>query len=586
MANESLSAELERYKEHVKLQEERQNVDLETLMLEEESQSKMLLKQSDPTVLKKKDNIKLVNYALLNQLFKDFGKWFVSQQELSAEQAFWFQMSNPSNESSDLSPVKVDVPSKLPKASLVNTSLKKYKSHLAKFDFVVKTRITPSALIEAELIKKHNIVEKDKYNKLSKSYSKLEQHCISIELAMQLNKEIFQKNNTSMNQSEPTFNQMFKLNKWRVELQEKGTTIKKLKEQIKGVPETSTSGSVKRDIDEIETINIELVHRISKLITENENLKQTYKQLYDSIKPTHVRTKEHSEALIDQLNKKSVEISDLSAQLQEKVFVITALKNDLKKLKGKDAVDNVAHASNATTIPPEMYKLDPQCMFDANHDVCFLNVVNEMNMHAQSKSKSNKKSQSHYIWKPTGKIFTEVGLKWKPIGRTFTLVASVASPDLVVKSPAPVGSIGIPSSTSIDHDAPSSSISQTSLKTPSIVIPLCVEEVDHDIKIAHMDNTPYVDFPIPKLSFKVSSSQVVTTINVHSINQPHEVLGRLTKSHLIENVIGDPSRFVSMRKQLRTDAMWCYFDAFLTFVEPNIFKKEINEPSWIDAMQE
>ncbi|GJY62531.1 retrovirus-related pol polyprotein from transposon TNT 1-94 [Tanacetum coccineum] len=52
------------------------------------------------------------------------------------------------------------------------------------------------------------------------------------------------------------------------------------------------------------------------------------------------------------------------------------------------------------------------------------------------------------------------------------------------------------------------------------------------------------------------------------------------------NVIGDPSRFVSTRKQLETDAMWCYFDAFLTSVEPKNFKQAMTEPSWIDAMQE
>ncbi|GKD14035.1 hypothetical protein Tco_1198442 [Tanacetum coccineum] len=84
----------------------------------------------------------------LNQLSEDFAKCFVPQQELSAKQAFWFQMSNTSTESSDLSPVKVDVPSELPKVSLVNASLKKLKSHLAKFNFVVKTRNTHSALTE------------------------------------------------------------------------------------------------------------------------------------------------------------------------------------------------------------------------------------------------------------------------------------------------------------------------------------------------------------------------------------------------------------------------------------------------------
>nr|GEX35937.1 retrovirus-related Pol polyprotein from transposon TNT 1-94 [Tanacetum cinerariifolium] len=90
----------------------------ETLMLEEESRSKMLLKQSDPLVLEKKVNIKPVNYAVLNQLSEDFGKRFVPQQELFAEQAFWFQMSNHSTNSFDASPVKVDVPSELPKGLL------------------------------------------------------------------------------------------------------------------------------------------------------------------------------------------------------------------------------------------------------------------------------------------------------------------------------------------------------------------------------------------------------------------------------------------------------------------------------------
>ncbi|GKC12150.1 hypothetical protein Tco_1008932, partial [Tanacetum coccineum] len=79
-----------------------------------------------------------------------FSKHFVPQQELSAEQAFWFPMSNPSTDSSDASPVKVDVPSELPKVSLVNASLKKLKFHLAQFDSVVKKRTTPSALKEGE----------------------------------------------------------------------------------------------------------------------------------------------------------------------------------------------------------------------------------------------------------------------------------------------------------------------------------------------------------------------------------------------------------------------------------------------------
>ncbi|GKC84643.1 hypothetical protein Tco_1140360, partial [Tanacetum coccineum] len=59
----------------------------ETLMLEEESRSKIFLKQSDPMVLEKKVNIKPIDYAELNQLSEDFGKRFVPQRELSDEQA-------------------------------------------------------------------------------------------------------------------------------------------------------------------------------------------------------------------------------------------------------------------------------------------------------------------------------------------------------------------------------------------------------------------------------------------------------------------------------------------------------------------
>nr|GEW14002.1 hypothetical protein [Tanacetum cinerariifolium] len=57
----------------------------ETLMLAEESRSKMILKQQDPVVLEKKVNTTPVDYAALNQLSQDFKKQFVPQTELSAE---------------------------------------------------------------------------------------------------------------------------------------------------------------------------------------------------------------------------------------------------------------------------------------------------------------------------------------------------------------------------------------------------------------------------------------------------------------------------------------------------------------------
>ncbi|GJY22342.1 retrovirus-related pol polyprotein from transposon TNT 1-94 [Tanacetum coccineum] len=276
---------------------------------------------------------------------ENFGKCFVLQRELSDEQAL-----HPNTDQSSSSPVKIEAPQELSKhvdtqcfeiqdivnivvnsSSDINTSVNvnssldintsvNVNSSVAMNDSVNYVEMCNTCLkLEVVLIKQHNMVEKDEYNKLSKQFSELEQHS---------------------------------------ELQAKDTTIEKLKTNIKRLNKTSTTNNVKKDIDEIETINIELEHTVMKLIAENEHLKQTYKQLYDSIKPSRVQDKEHAKSLVNQLNQKYVEITDLNAQLQEKVFVTTALKNDLRKFKGKDIVDNAAQASNATTIAPGMYKLD------------------------------------------------------------------------------------------------------------------------------------------------------------------------------------------------------------------------------------
>ncbi|GJW22248.1 integrase, catalytic region, zinc finger, CCHC-type containing protein [Tanacetum coccineum] len=83
-----------------------------------------------------------------------------------------------------------------------------------------------------------------------------------------------------------------------------------------------------------------------------------------------------------------------------------------------------------------------------------------------------------------------------------------------------------------------------------------------------------------------NSTSQGSSSNVRQIHTLFEHLGRWTKDYPIANMIGDPSRSVSIRKQLETDAMWCYFDAFLTLVEPKNFKQAMTESSWIDAMQE
>nr|GEU72905.1 hypothetical protein [Tanacetum cinerariifolium] len=121
----------------------------ETLMLEDESRSKMLQKQKDPMMSEKKVITKPVDYAALNQLLKDFKTRFVPQTELSTEQAFWsWYLVNSEEPNLSSSTTIVEVPKELPKVSMVNSSLKKLKFHLASFDVVVKERTTTTAMTE------------------------------------------------------------------------------------------------------------------------------------------------------------------------------------------------------------------------------------------------------------------------------------------------------------------------------------------------------------------------------------------------------------------------------------------------------
>ncbi|GKB76605.1 retrovirus-related pol polyprotein from transposon TNT 1-94 [Tanacetum coccineum] len=85
---------------------------------------------------------------------------------------------------------------------------------------------------------------------------------------------------------------------------------------------------------------------------------------------------------------------------------------------------------------------------------------------------------------------------------------------------------------------------------------------------------------------KESSTQIIIPDNVHSLSQPLEHINKWTKDHPIDNVIGDPSRPVSTLHQLQDEALFCYFDAFLSSIEPKSYKDALTYSSWIEAMQE
>ncbi|GKE86586.1 hypothetical protein Tco_1560328 [Tanacetum coccineum] len=321
----------------------------------------MSKEEKDPEAIKQTISHKPIDYVKLNRLSEDFGKRFVPQQELSAKQTFWYHMSNPSSKSSDASPVKMEAPKELPKVSLVNESLKKLKFHLAKFDNMVKIRTTPDARIEVQTVfdqmeavvqqysvdkqclkisKKELLLENDRLLQQNMSQDVL----LTVMNSMSLNGESVNMERKRNESCDKCFNldvellksqnahydllkKFFENNDLKARLQDKDTTICKLKEIIKSMREKSKEENVNYDYCEIETKNVELENSVTKLLLENERLckeinhvKQVFKDQFDSIKKTRVRIKSMREkSKKENVNYDYCEIETKNVELENSV---------------------------------------------------------------------------------------------------------------------------------------------------------------------------------------------------------------------------------------------------------------------------
>ncbi|GJS95164.1 hypothetical protein Tco_0802132 [Tanacetum coccineum] len=140
------------------------------------------------------------------------------------------------------------------------------------------------------------------------------------------------------------------------------------------------------------------------------------------------------------------------------------------------------------------------------------------------------------------------------------------------------------SSSSIDKDVPSPSTSPNIDATNS---PINSTNVKPHEEVAEFDSDTFTNqFAPPDTSSAESSSRIVDTSNMHTFQQPSIYIKRWTKDHPFTTIIGDPSKPVSTRCQLSTDALWFYFHAFLAKEEPKNYKEAMIKSSWIKAMLE
>ncbi|GJY71748.1 hypothetical protein Tco_0475451 [Tanacetum coccineum] len=110
--------------------------------------------------------------------------------------------------------------------------------------------------------------------------------------------------------------------------------------------------------------------------------------------------------------------------------------------------------------------------------------------------------------------------------------------------PVPVNSPGTPSSTTIDQDAPSLSHSSSSsaLQSPSFQQGVAAISTSmEDNPLSPVDNDPFVNVFSPEPSSEASSSRDVSSAESTYVTQTPHHLGKWSKDHLLDNVIGNPS---------------------------------------------
>ncbi|GKA93674.1 retrovirus-related pol polyprotein from transposon TNT 1-94 [Tanacetum coccineum] len=153
---------------------------------------------------------------------------------------------------------------------------------------------------------------------------------------------------------------------------------------------------------------------------------------------------------------------------------------------------------------------------------------------------------------------------------------------------APIVSTNTSVSTTIAQDAPSTSHLLSSSQGHPLVFPQGVATGPsiEDTSITQADLHPSVNPVAGEPSSAQSTSGDVSLAEPNQVTQPLDHLRRWTKDHPLDNIVGNPSRPVSTKKQLASNVLWCCFYTKLSKVKPKNFKMAVIEDCWFQAMQD
>nr|GEU45407.1 hypothetical protein [Tanacetum cinerariifolium] len=347
------------------------------------------------------------------------------------------------------------------------------------------------------------------------------------------------------------------------ESQEKDMVIKKLKEKIKSLSDNIKEDKMKKELEEIETINTDLDHRekVLAITALKDNLKKLKGKFIvdDAVTSDPIDLeilKVDVPPLAPKLRNNRTAHSDNIRHTQERTAILRKIVEQGKSLNPlNNSLDYASRQGLVRGLPKLKYKKDHLCSAcamakskkkshkpkpeDTNQEKLYLlhmDLCGPMRVESVNGKKyilvivddysrftwvdiSHETSvarfpQQNGVVKRRNRTLIEAARTMLIYTKASLLLWAEAVATALV--PEPAASTGSPYSTTVDQDAPSPSNFQTTPKTQSSIIPNDVEEDNHDLDVAHMNNDMFFGILIPELP----SDQSLSIDVIHTIVHP------------------------------------------------------------------
>ncbi|GJV72142.1 hypothetical protein Tco_1492137 [Tanacetum coccineum] len=440
--NESLTVKLERYKERVKTFKQRLNVDLN-------SHEKLIDSQMDD-MIRNKNALKQEIDSLKQTLSKQIKEKESLLQTFTREQLMKHVVQ-----------LYVRLFMLVMHADVCTDQCFTFKSKISRNDNLEIERIVykKDGSLYFELLLSQDIVHIC-VNSLATltNYAKMEQDYINeysenlvLKAKLAKKEQMSLKNNISLNnQNAPELLEFFKINEWQAKLDAKDVSIANLKKHIESLNGKNVIENVaptnKAKVIAPEMFKLDLEPLSPKVLKNRDAHIDYIKHTQENIDILRELV-EHARALkpldndLDSSCKYAKRIQEVLVYVtatcpsltkpSEKLVAVTPLNKNKKVRFAKPATSSRMKSSTSasrsqtsdntknnrisqTTTGDQKNKVE-------DHSRNVKSDSNKTNRVSEPVSKSSKKKQT---WKPTSKVFTDIGYRWKPIGRTFNIIGN------------------------------------------------------------------------------------------------------------------------------------------------------------------